>query len=174
LLRVLAGRMPATNGNVHLGHNVDVGYYAQEHDLLHPDMTLLEEMQEAAQVLPHRQGPPPGEQKLRGLLGRFLFTGEKVFQRVKSLSGGEKTRLALARLMLGGYNTLLLDEPTNNLDMASRDHILKALAGYAGTLIVVSHDPGFVQALQPEYALMLPQGVIGYYDDDLLDLVVKT
>ena len=174
LLRVMAGRMPASTGNVNMGHNVDLGYYAQEHDLLHPDMTLLEEMLDASYALDHKQGPPPGERQLRTILGRFLFSNDKVFQKVKTLSGGEKTRLALARLMLGGFNTLLLDEPTNNLDMASRDHILKALSTYSGTLIVVSHDPEFVQALQPEYALMLPEGTVRYYDDAMLDLVAKT
>lgn len=174
LLRVLAGVMPPTSGTVHLGYNVDVGYYAQEHEQLHPDLTLLDELRQSTDDLPHRTGPLPTEGQLRTLLGRFLFSGQQAYQKVKTLSGGEKTRLALARLMLGGFNTLLLDEPTNNLDMGSREHVLKALAGYRGTLVIVSHDVAFVEALQPDYALILPEGKITYYDDELLDLVAKT
>ncbi len=174
LLRVLAGVMPPTSGTVRYGHNVDLGYYAQEHEQMHSDLTLLEEVRQAAEVLPHRTGKLPGDGQLRSLLGRFLFSGEQAFQKVGSLSGGEKTRLALARLMLGGYNTLLLDEPTNNLDMVSRKHVVTALAGYHGTLVIVSHDVAFVEALQPDFALMLPEGRVTYYDDELLALVAKT
>jgi ATP-binding cassette subfamily F protein 3 len=174
LLRVLAGVMPPSFGTVQYGYNVDLGYYAQEHELLHPELTLLEELRQAADVLPHRTGQLPSEGQLRTLLGRFLFSGEHAFQKVGTLSGGEKTRLALARLMLGGYNTLLLDEPTNNLDVASRAHVVKALAGYRGTLAIVSHDVAFVEALSPDYALLLPEGRVTYYDDELLALVVKT
>ncbi|HKD76767.1 MAG TPA: ABC-F family ATP-binding cassette domain-containing protein, partial [Ktedonobacterales bacterium] len=174
LLRVLAGILTPTDGNVRLGHNVDLGYYAQEHELLHPDLSLLQELRLAAEEMPHRTGPLPPEGQLRGLLGRFLFSGQQAFQRVGTLSGGEKTRLALARLMLGGYNTLLLDEPTNNLDVVSREHVLKALAGYRGTLVVVSHDTDFVDALDPEFALLLPAGVVRYFDKEMLSLVAKT
>ncbi|MGZ3676639.1 MAG: ABC-F family ATP-binding cassette domain-containing protein, partial [Ktedonobacterales bacterium] len=127
LLRVLAGIAPATRGRVEIGHMVDVGYYAQEHESLHVGLTLLEELRLAASEMPHRPGQPPSDGQLRTLLGRFLFTGGQAFQKVGSLSGGEKTRLALARLMLGGYNTLLLDEPTNNLDPISRDQVREAL-----------------------------------------------
>ena len=173
LLKIIAGALAATSGAVHKGHNVDVGYFAQEHEQLHPNLTLLEELQRAAEEMPNRQGPLPGERSLRGLLGRFLFSGEQAFQRVGTLSGGEKTRLALARLMLGGHNTLLLDEPTNNLDVASRERVLKALEGYAGTLLIVSHDVAFVEALQPDFALLLPTGQIRYFDNELLELVPK-
>jgi ATPase subunit of ABC transporter with duplicated ATPase domains len=173
LLKILAGALEPSSGTVRWGYNVDLGYFAQEHEQLHPELTLLEEMQRAAEELPLRQGPLPTEKALRGLLGRFLFSGEQAFQRVKTLSGGEKTRLALARLMLGGHNTLLLDEPTNNLDVGARERVLTALGGYAGTLIIVSHDVPFVEALQPDFALMLPTGQVRYFDNDLLALVPK-
>ena len=140
---------------------------------MHPELTLLDELTQAAEALPHRQGPPPTEQPLRGLLGRFLFSGPQAYQQVGTLSGGEKTRLALACLMLGGHNTLILDEPTNNLDVASRERVLKALVGYAGTLVIVSHDVAFVEALQPDFALLLPTGQMRYFENDLLDLVPK-
>ncbi|HLV99276.1 MAG TPA: ABC-F family ATP-binding cassette domain-containing protein [Ktedonobacterales bacterium] len=173
LLRILAGMTPPSQGRVQTGHQVDLGYYAQEHESLHPTLTLLEELRLAASEMPHRTGPLPGDGQLRSLLGRFLFTGEQAFQKVGSLSGGEKTRLALARLMLGGYNTLLLDEPTNNLDPISRDRVRQALESYKGTLVIVSHDTEFVAALQPDLALQLPGGTIRYFDHELLAMVAK-
>jgi ATPase subunit of ABC transporter with duplicated ATPase domains len=173
LLRVLAGITAPTLGKVQSGHQVDIGYYAQEHESLHAGLTLLEELRLAASEMPHRVGPPPGDGQLRSLLGRFLFSGSQAFQKVGSLSGGEKTRLALARLMLGGYNTLLLDEPTNNLDPTSRDRVREALTGYRGTLVIVSHDTEFVEALQPNLALLLPAGVVRYFDQSQLALVAK-
>jgi ATP-binding cassette subfamily F protein 3 len=173
LLRVLAGLTPPSLGNVQAGHQVDLGYYAQEHETLHPSLTLLEELRLAASEMPHRTGEPPGDGQLRTLLGRFLFSGAQAFQKVSSLSGGEKTRLALARLMLGGYNALLLDEPTNNLDPISRDRVCEALAQYKGTLIIVSHDTEFVKALQPDLGLQLPEGKVRYFDQGQLALVAK-
>jgi ATPase subunit of ABC transporter with duplicated ATPase domains len=172
LLKIIAGTLTPTSGAVTLGYNVDLGYYAQEHEQLHPEWTLIEELRRTAEALP-RVGGPPSEGYLRGLLGRFLFSGQQAFQRVGTLSGGEKTRLALARLMLGGHNTLLLDEPTNNLDVGSRERVLKALIGYRGTQIIVSHDVAFVEALQPDFALMLPAGQVRYFENDLLALVPK-
>ncbi len=130
-------------------------------------------MRLAASETPFRSGPLPGESQLRSLLGRFLFSGQQAFQKVGSLSGGEKTRLALARLMLGGYNTLLLDEPTNNLDPVSRDRVREALESYQGTLVIVSHDTAFVEALQPDLALLLPQGAVRYFEEEHLQLVAK-
>ena len=173
LLKVISGTLRPTDGNVTLGYNVDLGYYAQEHEQLHPHLTLLDELRQAAEEMPLRDGTPPGEGYLRSLLGRFLFSGPQAYQKVGTLSGGEKTRLALARLMLGGHNTLLLDEPTNNLDVGSRERVLKALAGYQGTQIIVSHDVAFVEALQPDYALMLPAGQVRYFDNELLAMVPK-
>ncbi len=105
---------------------------------------------------------------------RGLGLGDVELDRpVAKFSGGEKTRLALARLMLGGYNTLLLDEPTNNLDPLSRDRVRQALESYRGTLVIISRDTEFVAALQPGLALQLPGGSIRYFDDELLALVAK-
>ncbi|HEX8733336.1 MAG TPA: ATP-binding cassette domain-containing protein, partial [Ktedonobacterales bacterium] len=173
LLKVLAGMIPPTSGRVELGQMVDIGYYAQEHESLHSGATLLEEMRLAVADAPVKRSPPSDTQ-LRSILGRFLFSGEQAYQQVRSLSGGEKTRLALARLMVGGYNTLLLDEPTNNLDPASRDQVCEALTSFQGTLIIVSHDTEFVEALEPDLALPLAQGHVRYFDPAHLALVSKT
>ena len=174
LLKVLSGMIPPTHGRVESGQMVDIGYYAQEHESLHMGLTLLEEMRLAVADAPVKHSDPPGDTQLRSILGRFLFSGGQAFQKVGSLSGGEKTRLALARLMVGGYNTLLLDEPTNNLDPASRDQVCEALTSYLGTLIIVSHDTEFVESLEPDLALPLAQGHIRYFDKSHLALVSKT
>jgi len=174
LLKVLAGMIPPTHGRVESGQMVDIGYYAQEHESLHMGLTLLEEMRLAVADAPVKRSDPPGDTQLRSILGRFLFSGGQAFQKVGSLSGGEKTRLALARLMVGGYNTLLLDEPTNNLDPASRDQVCEALTSYQGTLIIVSHDTEFVENLEPDLALPLAQGHLRYFDKSHLALVSKT
>jgi ATPase subunit of ABC transporter with duplicated ATPase domains len=173
LLKTLAGILQPTRGSVELGQMVDLGYYAQEHESLHGGATLLEEMRLAAAEAPTRGGDLPSDGKLRSMLGRFLFTGEQAFQSVKSLSGGEKTRLALAALMVGGYNTLLLDEPTNNLDPQSREQVCEALRGFKGTLVIVSHDTEFVEDLEPDLALPLRVGALRYFDDDSLTQVAK-
>ncbi len=174
LLKVLSGMIPATHGHIEMGQMVDIGYYAQEHESLHMQQTLLEEMRLAVADAPVKRANPLSDTQLRSILGRFLFSGEQAFQKVSSLSGGEKTRLALARLMVGGYNTLLLDEPTNNLDPASRDQVCEALTSYQGTLIIVSHDTEFVEALEPDLALPLAQGHIRYFDKSHLAMVSKT
>ncbi len=174
LLKTLAGMIPPTHGRVELGQMVDIGYYAQEHESLHMHMTLLEEMRLAVADAPVKRSDPPSDTQLRSILGRFLFSGGQAFQKVGSLSGGEKTRLALARLMVGGYNTLLLDEPTNNLDPASRDQVCEALTSYQGTLIIVSHDTEFVENLEPDLALPLAQGHVRYFDQSHLAMVSKT
>ena len=174
LLKTLAGMIPPTHGRVELGQMVDIGYYAQEHESLHMHLSLLEEMRIAVADAPVKRSNPPSDTQLRSILGRFLFSGEQAFQKVGSLSGGEKTRLALARLMVGGYNTLLLDEPTNNLDPASRDQVCEALTSYQGTLIIVSHDTEFVEALEPDLALPLAQGHVRYFEASHLAQVSKT
>ena len=174
LLKTLAGMIQPTHGRVELGQMVDIGYYAQEHESLHMNMTLLDEMRLAVADAPVKRSDPPGDTQLRSILGRFLFSGGQAFQTVGSLSGGEKTRLALARLMVGGYNTLLLDEPTNNLDPASRDQVCEALTSYQGTLIIVSHDTEFVENLEPDLALPLAQGHVRYFDKSHLAMVSKT
>jgi len=101
----------------------------------------------------------------------FELRGDKAFQDAGTLSGGEKTKLALAQLVAGRHNLLLLDEPTNNLDPPSREGVARALAGWPGTMVLVSHDTDFVEALRPDRVLFMPEGVVDYWSEELLDLV---
>ncbi len=163
LLRILAGVELPDTGEVQPGHGLRLGYYAQEHETLDTDRTVLENMRSSA--------PDLAESEARRVLGSFLFSGDVVHQPAGTLSGGEKTRLALATLVVSGANVLLLDEPTNNLDPASREEILAALASYGGAVVLVTHDEGAVAALAPEKVLLLPDGVEDTWSDDLADLV---
>jgi ATPase subunit of ABC transporter with duplicated ATPase domains len=163
LLRILAGIEPADTGQVEPGHGLRLGYYAQEHETLDPAATVLDNMLHAAGDL--------SATECRSVLGQFLFTGDDVDKPAGVLSGGEKTRLALATLVVSGANVLLLDEPTNNLDPASRAEVLAALAGYSGAVILVTHDEGAVEALAPERVLLLPDAVEDLWRADYLDLV---
>ena len=115
--------------------------------------------------------PDTGEQQLRSLLGTFLFTGEQLEQPAGTLSGGEKTRLALAGLVSSAANVLLLDEPTNNLDPASREEVLNAIRRYEGSIILVTHDEGAVEALEPDRVLILPDGVEDLWNASYAELV---
>jgi ATPase subunit of ABC transporter with duplicated ATPase domains len=163
LLRLLAGLEAPDTGEVVAGHGLRLGYYAQEHETLDVARTVLENMRSAA--------PDLAEGELRKILGSFLFSGEDVAKPVRVLSGGEKTRLALALLVVSGANVLLLDEPTNNLDPASRAEILSALRTYAGAIVLVTHDEGAVDALHPERVVLLPDGVEDAWSEELADLV---
>jgi ATPase subunit of ABC transporter with duplicated ATPase domains len=163
LLRLLAGLEPPDTGKVVAGHGLRLGYYAQEHETLEASRTVLENMRAAAPDLP--QG------ELRTILGSFLFPGDDVDKPAGVLSGGEKTRLALATLVVSSANVLLLDEPTNNLDPASREQILAALRSYAGAVVLVTHDEQAVQALEPERLILLPDGVEDLWGADYADLV---
>jgi ATPase subunit of ABC transporter with duplicated ATPase domains len=163
LLRILAGVSTADGGSVDLGHQVTVGYYAQEHEGIHPLRSLLDHMNEAAPGLP--------EQMRRRLLGTFGLSGDKVHQDASTLSGGEKTKLALSLLVAGRHNLLLLDEPTNNLDPPSREAVAAALASWPGTMVLVSHDVGFVRDLAPDRALLMPDGDLDHWSENMLDLV---
>jgi ATPase subunit of ABC transporter with duplicated ATPase domains len=162
LLKVLAGRLEPELGEVTLGTNVSPGYYAQEHEGIRSGCSVLEHMREAS---------PLGDAELRTLLGTFGLTGPKAFQDAATLSGGEKTKLALAQLVAGRHNLLLLDEPTNNLDPASRTGTGAALAAWPGTMIVVSHDVEFVRALAPDRVLLMPEGTLDFFDDAMLEYV---
>jgi ATPase subunit of ABC transporter with duplicated ATPase domains len=163
LLRILAGVEAADTGEVLGGHGLRLGYYAQEHETLDPVATVLENLQRTAANLTETQ--------CRNVLGSFLFSGDDAMKPAGVLSGGEKTRLALATLVVSGANVLLLDEPTNNLDPASREEILGALASYEGAVILVTHDEGAVSALSPERVLLLPDAVEDLWREDYLDLV---
>jgi ATPase subunit of ABC transporter with duplicated ATPase domains len=166
LLRILAAETASDRGTFQFGHNVTAGYYAQEHDNLRVGETLLDNI---------RAEVPPGvtltETELRGLLGMFGLSGDKVFQQAGTLSGGEKTKLALAMLMVGRNNLLLLDEPTNNLDPSSRAAVADALSDWPGSIIFVSHDTEFVEQLAPTKVLLMPDGDVDYFDADWLELV---
>jgi ATPase subunit of ABC transporter with duplicated ATPase domains len=163
LLRLLAGVEKPDTGEVIPGHGLKLGYYAQEHETLDTERSLIENMRTAA--------PELTETDQRKVLGSFLFSGDDVDKPVGVLSGGEKTRLALALLVVSGANVLLLDEPTNNLDPASREEILAALAGYRGAIVLVTHDEGAVDALSPERVIVLPEGTEDTWSADFADLV---
>ena len=153
-------------GEIDWGHRVVAGYYAQEHDNLDVDASLRDNIRASGPV-----GVQLGETQLRGLLGMFGLSGDKVFQRSGTLSGGEKTKLALAMLMTGRNNLLLLDEPTNNLDPPSREAVANALIVWPGAIVFVSHDTDFVQQLDPTKVLLMPDGDVDYFGAEWLDLV---
>jgi ATPase subunit of ABC transporter with duplicated ATPase domains len=163
LLRLLAGLEPADTGEVRPGHGLRLGYYAQEHETLDVVRTVLENLRTAAPELTDGQA--------RSVLGSFLFSGDDVDKPAAVLSGGEKTRLALATLVVSGANVLLLDEPTNNLDPASRAEILGALRRYRGAVVLVTHDEGAVEALGPERVVLLPDGEEDLWSHEYLELV---
>jgi ATPase subunit of ABC transporter with duplicated ATPase domains len=162
LLRILAGRDDPKDGRARIGYQVIPGYYAQEHEGIRQGTSVLDHMREASDA-------PATE--LRSLLGMFGLVGDIAFQDAGTLSGGEKTKLALAQLVAGRHNLLLLDEPTNNLDPPSREAIGGALATWPGAMIVVSHDADFVARLAPDRVLLMPDGVEDRWSDELLDLV---
>ncbi|KZB79508.1 ABC-F family ATP-binding cassette domain-containing protein [Amycolatopsis regifaucium] len=163
LLRLLGGMETPDTGKTIPGHGLRLGYYAQEHETLDHDASVWENIR--------RLAPGTGAQELRNLLGSFLFTGEQLDQPAGTLSGGEKTRLALAGLVSSAANVLLLDEPTNNLDPASRAQVLDALRSFAGAVVLVTHDPGAVEALEPERVILLPDGTEDHWSADYLELV---
>ncbi|MUL63184.1 ABC transporter [Mycobacterium sp. CBMA 234] len=163
LLRLLAGVETADAGGIEPGYGLKIGYFAQEHDTLDNAATVWENIRHAA--------PDTGEQDLRGLLGAFMFTGPQLDQPAGTLSGGEKTRLALAGLVASTANVLLLDEPTNNLDPASREQVLDALRSYAGSVVLVTHDPGAAEALNPQRVLLLPDATEDFWSDTYRDLI---
>jgi ATPase subunit of ABC transporter with duplicated ATPase domains len=163
LLRLLGGQERADAGEVVPGHGLRIGYYAQEHETLDHNASVWENIRHAA--------PDAGEQQLRNLLGTFLFTGEQLDQPAGTLSGGEKTRLALAGLVSSAANVLLLDEPTNNLDPASRAQVLDALRRFSGAVVLVTHDSGAVEALEPERVILLPDGSEDHWSEEYLELV---
>ena len=163
LLRLLAGTERPDSGQVEPGYGLKIGYFAQEHETLDHQASVWENIRHAA--------PDTPEQQLRSLLGAFLFTGDQLEQPAGTLSGGEKTRLALAGLVSSAANVLLLDEPTNNLDPISREQVLDALRSYAGAVVLVTHDPGAVEALAPERVILLPDGSEDHFSPDYMELI---
>jgi ATPase subunit of ABC transporter with duplicated ATPase domains len=163
LLRLLAGVEQPDAGALEPGHGLKLGYFAQEHDTLDDTATVWQNIRHAA--------PDSGEQDLRGLLGAFMFSGSQLEQWAGTLSGGEKTRLALAGLVASTANVLLLDEPTNNLDPASREQVLDALRSYAGAVVLVTHDPGAAEALDPQRVVLLPDGTEDHWSEEYRDLI---
>ena len=140
LLKMVAGALPPDSGEVRLGASLKMGYFAQQAlDLLSPDLTIWEQVE--------KDFPHESIGALRGLLGAFQFSGEDVDKKVRALSGGEKTRLVMARMLLNPPNFLVLDEPTNHLDLATKEMLIHALSGYEGTMLFVSHDRTFLRGL---------------------------
>ncbi len=163
LLRLLAGVESMDAGEIEPGHGLKIGYFAQEHDTLDNNATVWENIRHAA--------PDTGEQELRSLLGAFMFTGPQLDQAAGTLSGGEKTRLALAGLVASTANVLLLDEPTNNLDPASREQVLDALRSYQCAVVLVTHDPGSAEALDPQRVVLLPDGTEDHWSEEYSSLI---
>lgn len=163
LLRMLSGLDQPDTGEIVPGHGLKIGYFAQEHETLDVKKSVLENMQRAA--------PQLTDTDARKVLGSFLFSGDDVAKPAGVLSGGEKTRLALASLVVSSANVLLLDEPTNNLDPASREEILRALSTFTGAVVLVSHDVGAVLALNPERVLILPDGDEDHWNEGYAELI---
>ncbi|ROR74249.1 ABC-F family ATP-binding cassette domain-containing protein [Bogoriella caseilytica] len=163
LLRILGHVEEADSGQILPGHGLKIGYYAQEHETLDLNRTVVENLRTAA--------PDLDDTRVRSVLGSFLFSGDDADKPARVLSGGEKTRLALAVLVVSSANVLLLDEPTNNLDPASREEILGALRTFKGAVVLVTHDEGAVDALDPERVLLLPDADEDLWNDSYRDLV---
>ncbi|RAQ94607.1 ribosomal protection-like ABC-F family protein [Thermogemmatispora tikiterensis] len=159
LLRTLIGQLPPLRGKVVLGHNVHVGYYSQTHEDLDPSRTVLDEIREVAAL---------SEESARALLARFLFEGDDVFKTIGSLSGGERSRVVLAKLTLQGPNFLVLDEPTNHLDLPSRQFLEEVLATFSGTLLFVSHDRYFIDRLASK-VWVIGEGRLHSYEGNYSD-----
>lgn len=154
LLRMLMGDLTCSSGRIKIGHNVQFGYYDQEQKLLSGASTVLEELHDSYRLYT--------ETELRNVLGRFLFRGEAVFLQVSSLSGGEKARLALLKLMMSGANVLVLDEPTNHLDIESKEVFEEALLDFPGTCIIVSHDRYFLNRIPTRILELTADGIVSY------------
>ena len=164
LFRCLTGEQAPDSGAVIEGANLDIGYYDQHQKGLHEEKTILDEVWD--------DFPRMDQTAVRGALGQFLFSGEDVFQMIGSLSGGEKGRVALTKLMLHQDNLLLLDEPTNHLDMNSREVLEEALDGFEGTIFAISHDRYFINRFASKVMELTPEGVVlyqGNYDDYLAE-----
>lgn len=159
LLKLLYKILKPDSGIVRIGKKTDLGYYAQEYETLNPNITILENASSVTNI---------STSKLRSVLNHFNFVGDKVKQSVKTMSPGERSRLELAKLCLGGANVLLLDEPTNHLDVATKKTIAQSFSEYGGTLIIVSHDLEFLKHLGIDRMLMLPSGRLQFFDENIV------
>jgi ATP-binding cassette subfamily F protein 3 len=154
LLKLINGILPADSGEIRLGSKVHVGYYDQEHQVLHMEKTLFDEIQDTYPAMNNTQ--------IRNTLASFLFTGDDVFKRICDLSGGERGRVSLAKLMLSDANFLLLDEPTNHLDITSKEILESALNRYTGTVLYVSHDRYFINRTATRILDLTNQSFLNY------------
>lgn len=162
LIKILMDRLQPDKGTVLKDEKLKVGYYSQEFETFDMEKTIIQAMQERTQE---------PESLIRSLLGGFLFSGNKIYQPIGTLSGGEKTRLSIAMLLIKDYNLLILDEPTTYLDVLSQRIILEALKRYKGSMLIVSHTEDFIRELQPTRAMLLPENRVVDWSDDLLDRV---
>ena len=159
LLRIILGRLTPTFGKIKLGANVEVGYYDQEQSDLHVEKTIFEEISDTYPTLTNT--------KIRNVLAAFVFTGDDVFKKISTLSGGEKGRVALAKIMLSNANFLILDEPTNHLDLDSKQILENVINNYEGTVLYISHDRYFINSTAKTVLAMEKNGVtkyLGNYD----------
>jgi ATP-binding cassette subfamily F protein 3 len=154
LLKIILGSIKPTDGHIKVGHNINFGYYDQEQELLNLDNTVLNEL--------HSDYRLYDETEIRGLLGRFLFKNEDVYKQVSALSGGEKARLAILKLMISGSNFLIMDEPTNHLDIASKEAFEDSLMTFPGTLLLVSHDRYFLHKVPTRIIELASDGIRNY------------
>lgn len=162
LIKIIMGNLEPDSGEIIKDERLSIGYYSQEFESFDFSKTLIETISGIA-AMP--------EEKIRSFLAAFLFNGTKVFQTIKTLSGGEKTRLSIALLLLKNYNLLVLDEPTTYLDVLSQRIILEALKKYTGAILIVSHTEDFIKELKPDRALLLPENKVTSWNDELLDKV---
>lgn len=169
ILKIINQLLSKDSGKVVLGAQVHIGYYDQEHQVLHPDKTIFDELQDAY--------PQMNNTRVRNVLAAFLFTGEDVFKKIEDLSGGERGRVILAKLMLSNANFLILDEPTNHLDITSKEILENALKNYSGTILYVSHDRYFINQTATRILDLSPTGItsyIGNYDYYIEQQLVST
>ena len=169
ILKIINQLLSKDSGKVVLGAQVHIGYYDQEHQVLHPDKTIFDELQDTY--------PQMNNTRVRNVLAAFLFTGEDVFKKIEDLSGGERGRVSLAKLMLSNANFLILDEPTNHLDITSKEILENALTNYSGTILYVSHDRYFINQTATRILDLSPTGItsyIGNYDYYIEQQLVST
>lgn len=157
MLKIINGLIDADSGRFTLGSKVHIGYYDQEHHVLHMEKTIFEEISDAYPTLT--------ETEIRNMLAAFLFTGDDVFKLISALSGGERGRVSLAKLMLSEANFLILDEPTNHLDIASKEILEEALNSYTGTVFYVSHDRYFINQTATRILDLTNQAIVNYIGD---------